>query len=85
MFREKDYDLKRKMVFLHYRFRVQTSRNDKKVVVIPEWLYQVSIYLFRVFYLMGDQTNLDKPIIHNIEDVNKEKLIEDIKKVINYY
>jgi hypothetical protein len=34
---------------------------------------------------MGDQTNLDKPIIHNIEDVNKEKLIEDIKKVINYY
>ena len=76
------------MVFLHYRFRrfrVQTSRNDRKVVVIPEWLYQVSIYIFRVFYLMGDQTNLDKPIIHNIEDVNKEKLIYDIKKVINYY
>ncbi len=55
------------------------------MVVIPEWLYQVSIYLFRVFYLMGDQTNLDKPIIHNIEDVDKGKLIYDIKKVINYY
>ena len=54
-------------------------------IVTPEWFNQVSIYLFRVFYLMGDQTNLDKPIIHNIEDVNKENLIEDIKKVINYY
>jgi len=38
----------------------------------------------KTFCLMGDQTNLDRPIIHNIENINKEKLIEDIKKVINY-
>ena len=54
-------------------------------VVITEWLYHVSIYLFRVFYLIGDQTNLDKPIINKIEYTSKVKLIEDIKKVINYY
>jgi hypothetical protein len=39
----------------------------------------------KTFYLLGDRAHFDKPIVHNIEDVNKEKLIDDIKKVINYY
>ena len=39
----------------------------------------------KTFCLMGDQSNLDKPIIYKLEDISKEKLICDIKKVINYY
>jgi len=39
----------------------------------------------KTFCLMGDKSNLDKPIIYKLEDISKEKLICDIKKVINYY
>jgi hypothetical protein len=39
----------------------------------------------KTFCLLGDRAHFDKPVIYKIEDINRERLIEDIKKVINYY
>ena len=37
------------------------------------------------FYLHGDVTHSDKPVEYQIENINQEKLVEDIKRVMNYY
>lgn len=39
----------------------------------------------KTFCLLGDPTCSDKPIDYKIDDINREKLTSDIKKVINYY
>ncbi|NIS09023.1 MAG: hypothetical protein GWO07_09710 [Candidatus Dadabacteria bacterium] len=39
----------------------------------------------KTFYLLGDPTHSDKPIEYQIDNIDTQKLIDDIKRVINYY
>jgi hypothetical protein len=46
-------DINRVSIFKNTGFRVQTSRNDRKVVVMPENINQVSICLFFTSFNMA--------------------------------
>ncbi|NIP39808.1 MAG: hypothetical protein GWO07_12355 [Candidatus Dadabacteria bacterium] len=37
------------------------------------------------FCLMGDTTHNENPVTYKLDGISKENLIEDVKRVINYY